>query len=159
MRRIVKRILSILLAFCLLLSIVPMSVGAATGGKTSVDAVAWAQNHAAAKSSLDYDGAYGAQCVDLIKYYYKYLGNSAVTGNGKDYATNTLPSGWKRIQYYSGFAPQPGDIAVWTTGGGGYGHVAIITSGNASTMSVVEQNWVGKYCSSRTGVSTSGIWE
>jgi hypothetical protein len=96
--------------------------------------------------------------VDLIAYYYRYLGTTTPGGNGKDYATNKLPDGWTRIQYYSGFVPQPGDIAVWTTGGGGYGHVAIVTEGNASTFSVVEQNWGHSYCTSRTKVSTSAIW-
>ena len=160
MRRKKNRIslFSIILAICILVINCPITARATTNGKTSTDAVAWATNHASNASVLDYDGAYGAQCVDLIKYYYVYLGNSAVTGNGKDYATNSLPSGWSRVQYTSGFVPQPGDIAVWTTGGGGYGHVAIVISANASTMTVVEQNWVGKYCSSRSNASTSGIW-
>lgn len=154
-----KRFVSVLLAVMMVVALVPLSpveVSAATNNKTSADAVAWAQSKLG--SALDHDGVYGAQCVDLIRYYYVYLGNKAVSGNGKDYATNALPNGWTRIKNYSGFVPQPGDIAVWTTGGGGYGHVAIVISGNSSTMSVVEQNWVGKYCSSRSGVSTSGIW-
>ena len=161
MKRKIGRIFLLLFVIGMIGNLIPTSadhVYAATGGKTKEQAVAWAQNHATQKSSLDYDGAYGAQCVDLIKYYYVYLGNSAVSGNGKDYATNTLPNGWSRIRYYSGFVPQPGDVAVWTTGGGGAGHVAIVTSANATTMSVVEQNWDGKYCSSRSGAATSGIW-
>lgn len=149
---------SIVLVMCILIISCPIISTATTNGKTSADAVVWANNHASNGSVLDYDGVYGAQCVDLIKYYYVFLGNDAVNGNGKDYATNSLPSGWTRIQYYSGFVPQPGDVAVWTTGGGGNGHVAIVISANASTMTVVEQNWVGQYCSSRSNASTSGIW-
>ena len=89
--------------------------------------------------SMDYDGAYGAQCVDLIKYYYKYLGvANYARGNGKDYATNALPPGWQRIK---GAIPQKGDILVYTSGGGGYGHVAIAESPNVSW----HQNFNGKY--------------
>ena len=55
------------------------------------EAVEWAI--AQVGKALDYDGAYGAQCVDLIKYYYAYLGEKPVRGNGKDYATNALPGG------------------------------------------------------------------
>ena len=93
---------------------------------TQQEAVNWAISQIGQK--LDYDGVYGAQCVDLIKYYYAYLGVSPVTGNGADYAYNSLPAGWTRIQNYSGFIPQPGDIAVWT---GGYGHVSIVTSSDS----------------------------
>ena len=78
-------------------------------------------------SSLDYDGYYGCQCVDLIKYYYKYLGKAPVTGNGKDYTWNSLPSGWSRIK---GAKPQKGDILVFTNGKNG--HVAIYASDSES---------------------------
>ena len=50
---------------------------------TQQEAVNWAISQIGQK--LDYDGVYGAQCVDLIKYYYAYLGVSPVTGNGADY--------------------------------------------------------------------------
>lgn len=106
--------------------------------KTQSDAVNWA--NAQVGKSLDQDGVYGAQCVDLIRYYYQFLGVSPVRGNGCDYAKNSLPSGWQRIKTYNGFVPQPGDIAVWTYASSSYGHVAIITSADSSRMNVVEQN-------------------
>ena len=136
-----NRILSVLLAVMMIVSVFSVGIissNASTGGKTRNDAVSWANSKVG--SSLDYDGVYGAQCVDLTKYYYKYLGVSPVNGNGCDYATNALPSGWTRIKYYSGFVPQPGDIAVWTYTTSAYGHVAIITSADSSRMYVVEQN-------------------
>jgi len=160
MKKLSARFLSLMIAFVLALACVPhisIPAEASTGNKSSADAVAWANSQLGV--ALDYDGIYGAQCVDLIKYYYVYLGNSATTGNGKDYATNSLPNGWTRIQNYSGFVPRPGDVAVWTTGGEGYGHVAIITAGDANSMTVVEQNAYGKmFCTTRSGVATSGIW-
>ncbi len=154
-----QKLLSLLLTMTILLGAfgaIPYVANASTNGVTRQQAVNWANSKLS--QALDYDGVSGAQCVDLIKYYYVYLGNSAVRGNGKDYATNALPSGWTRIQYYSGFVPQPGDVAVWTTGSSGYGHVAIVTAGNSSTFSVVEQNWGYKYCTTRTTCATAGIW-
>ena len=84
------------------------------------EAVAWANSKVG--QSLDYDGYYGAQCVDFIYYYYVYLGQAAPGGNANQFANGGryTPSGWS---YQS--SPLPGDIAVWT--GGTYGHVAIVT--------------------------------
>ena len=42
--------------------------------------------------------------------YYDYLGNGPAGGNAEDYTWNSLPNGWTRIRYYSGFEPQAGDI-------------------------------------------------
>ena len=109
---------------------------------TSNTAVNWANSQIG--KGLNYDGVHGTQCVDLIKYYYAYLGVAPVQGSGCDYATNSLPGGWSRIKYYSGFIPQPGDIAVWTYSTSSSGHVAIITSADSSRMNVVEQNSYAK---------------
>ena len=95
-----------------------------TNGHTQADAIAWVQ--AQVGRSLDYDGAYGAQCVDLIAYYYQYLGATTPGGNGCDYATNALPTGWTRIRSAS---PQMGDILVYhATVDNPYGHVGIYES-------------------------------
>ena len=74
---------------------------------TQSEAVAWAQSQLG--KALDYDGQYGAQCVDLICYYYQYLGTTSPGGNAEAYRRNNLPSGWIRV--YGNY--QPGDIAVW----------------------------------------------
>ena len=79
-------------------------------------------------SAIDYDGAYGPQCVDPVKYFYKKLGVNPVNGNGKDYTWNKLPSGWSRIKGCNN--PQPGDILVYTNGK--FGHVGIYVSDNES---------------------------
>lgn len=134
-----KRIISFLLTIVMTLSIVPIAAVQSSAASVSKEqAVSWA--NAQIGKSLDQDGVYGAQCVDLIRYYYSYLGASPVSGNGCDYAKNALPAGWSRIQYYNGFVPQPGDIAVWTYASSAYGHVAIVTSADSSKMNVVEQN-------------------
>lgn len=144
MKKSFKKVLSALLvAVMLLLTSIPavnltLTASAATNGKTQSQAVEWANSKVG--QSLDYDGAYGAQCVDLICFYYSFLGNTSPGGNANKYASNSLPSGWQRIQYYSGFVPQAGDIAVWTYASSSLGHVAIITSADSSRMYVVEQN-------------------
>ncbi|MCI9356788.1 MAG: CHAP domain-containing protein [Lachnospiraceae bacterium] len=92
--------------------------------KTQAEAVQWVQSQVG--KSIDADGVYGAQCVDLILAYYDYLGVPRSSGNGKDYAHNALPAGWQRLQ---GGAPQAGDILVYGgSAGNPYGHVAIFES-------------------------------
>lgn len=116
---------------------------------TQTECVNWAKSQL--NKGLDYDGVYGNQCVDLIKYYYQYLGYANyATGNACAYATNNLPPGWTRV--YSNF--QPGDIAVWkvnhscsTCGTSSLGHVGIITSADSVGFNAVNQNYNGhSYC-------------
>ena len=131
-----KRVLSLLLVMLMVVSLAPMSALAATNGHTANEAIGWVQSQVG--KALDYDGAYGAQCVDLIKYYYDYLGcASYARGNGSDYATNALPSGWTRLK---GAQPRLGDILVYTGGYNNYGHVAIYESDYVS----YHQNFNGK---------------
>ena len=89
------------------------------------------------------------QCVALIQAYYKYLGVSAVSGNGCDYATNSLPSGWTRKK---GGVPAKGDILVYT--GAKYGHVAIYAGGTTS----YHQNMSGKYVEKKTNWNYDKSW-
>ena len=131
-----KRVLSLLLVMLMVMSFVPISALAATNGHTANEAIGWVQSQVG--KALDYDGVYGAQCVDLIKYYYDYLGcASYARGNGSDYATNALPSGWTRLK---GAQPRLGDILVYTGGYNNYGHVAIYESDYVS----YHQNFNGK---------------
>ena len=131
-----KRVLSLLLVMLMVMSLAPMSALAATNGHTANEAIGWVQSQVG--KALDYDGVYGAQCVDLIKYYYDYLGcASYARGNGSDYATNALPSGWTRLK---GAQPRLGDILVYTGGYNNYGHVAIYESDYVS----YHQNFNGK---------------
>lgn len=122
-----KRILSLLLVLLMVVPLVPISASASTNGHTAQEALTWVRSQLG--KSLDYDGVYGAQCVDLIKYYYDYLGcASYARGNGADYASNALPSGWAR---YKGAQPQPGDILVYSgTSDNPNGHVAIYEADN-----------------------------
>ena len=151
-----KRVFTFFCALCLLTScliVMPMEVEATAVSQAS--AVSWAKNQIG--KGLDYDGAYGNQCVDLIYYYYKYLGVSPVGGNANAYISNALPAGWKRIS--SNVVPQPGDIAVFKTNygewTGQYGHVGIALSGTSGKFSIIHQNYSGrKYCSQTDNLPT-----
>lgn len=101
----------------------------------------------------DYDGAYGVQCVDLIKLYLdKVFGIKAGSwGNAKYYWLNfekisELKNNFTKISNTASFVPQKGDIMVWNGKvGSGCGHVAICTGeGTTSYFYSYDQNWNGK---------------
>lgn len=101
---------------------------------TQAEAVEWL--HYMVGRSVDYDGAYGAQCVDFIKAYYDWLGVEAAHGDAQDYRSNLLPDGFTRIENAD---PMPGDVLIYT--GGKYGHVGIFES----EFSTYHQNWGQPY--------------
>lgn len=104
---------------------------------TQDEALAWVK--AQVGKSIDADGVYGAQCVDLILAYYDFLGVPRSMGNGADYVDNKLPAGWSRIK---GAVPQAGDILVYTGGPNGYGHVGIFESKYSTYHQNVGQSYV-----------------
>ena len=139
-----KRIVSIILVFSLcILNTFTFNIGLKANAYTShnVDeAVTYLHTLVGKKVG-------NGQCVDLIVDYYQYLGVPRAYGNGEDYATNTLPSGWSRIK---GAQPQKGDIMIWT--GTTYGHVAICGGDGV----YFHQNWDGLYVSIKNKSYTSG---
>ena len=147
-----KKFLSLILVLIMCFSVVPMTdlgMEASATSKTQAEALAWVRSQNG--KSLDVDGYPASQpyqCVDFIAKYYEYLGVSRSTGNGCDYATNTLPSGWSRIK---GGSPQPGDILVYT--GNTYGHVAIYEASNA----IWHQNWGYSYVIKTTNKSYNSL--
>lgn len=103
--------------------------------------------------ATDYDGVYGAQCVDLIKLYLdKVFGIKAGSWGDAmyywlDYPKHTeLVKAFDRINNTASFIPKTGDIMVWNgKKGGGSGHVAICTGeGTTSYFYSYDQNWNGK---------------
>ena len=141
MNKGIKHLLAFVMAVLLVITAIPIGIStnakAATNGHTQADAVAWASS----KVGTVVGGS--VECVAFAREYYSYLGYS-VRGNGKDYENNVM-DGWSRTYYYSGYVPQPGDIAVWrkTVYKNGtvntYGHVAIVESANSSKMTILEQ--------------------
>lgn len=120
-----KRFLCILLSILLVITMLPTAAFAAGPSKTQEDALNWVRSQVG--QVLDFDSMYGAQCTDLIMYYYRFLGYSPYWGNGCDYASgDALRYGWSRLYQAQ---PQPGDILVYEAGPLNLsGHVAIYES-------------------------------
>lgn len=148
MKKKVKQIFAALLAAVMLVGAAPIATFNVSAASCSADEAInwlWTVNG----KSLDYDGAYGAQCVDLIAYYYAKLGATTPGGNANQYSSNALPAGWQRTK---GGTPQKGDILVYA-GGSGNGHVAIYESDTVTW----HQNWSGHYVQRLTGRSYKSL--
>ncbi|MFI8774639.1 CHAP domain-containing protein [Gordonia sp. NPDC062954] len=112
--------------------------GDASAG-TSVDGFVsqWNGRHA------DFDGAYGAQCVDLFNFY-----NRDVVGAPRvrvDHAADLF--GASSASHYQRLSPaatpRKGDVAVWGKDwpyGRGAGHVAIVLADQGGNIQVLTQN-------------------
>lgn len=120
-----KRFFCILLSVLLVITMLPTTVFAANQRKTQEEAMNWVRSQVG--QVLDYDSMYGAQCTDLIMYYYKFLGYSPYWGDACDYASgDAVRYGWSRLYQAQ---PQPGDILVYEAGPlNPSGHVAIYES-------------------------------
>ena len=102
---------------------------------------------------IDFDGAYGHQCFDLVNQYrYEVTGLNPTT-TLLDYAYQIFhepnrffnpETRYERIfNDYNDInqIPQNGDIIVWNENmGAGAGHVAIVTDAQPSNFEVLEQN-------------------
>lgn len=90
--------------------------------------------------SVDTDGWYGAQCVDLITHVQKKFWNFWGQGHAVNFATNALPANWTR-GHHSQMGVQPGDILVWKWGSTDvYGHIGICVEAVGGMVTSVEQN-------------------
>jgi hypothetical protein len=147
---------ALIAAVLVLFMLLPSDLSRTASAASANEAVQWARSKIG--QYLDQDGAYGYQCVDLIRYYYNYLGVSPVSGHGKDYATNSLPNGWKRYEWQ---VPSAGDIAIWNSSqGGGYGHVAIVISADQNSLTTIDQNWpTGSSVKEVYHKDYTGFWE
>lgn len=84
-------------------------------------------------TNVDYDGVYGAQCVDLFRQYTKYvLGVKEHTGaviGAKDLFLEYENLPLEKKYFTKQKTAQPGDVAIWDkTDKNKYGHVAIVVS-------------------------------
>jgi len=110
---------------------------AATAGSAAVDRYVTSVNG----KSIDVDGAYGAQCVDLVQHYFtNVVGGGNVFGNGKDWYNNSTALA-ACTQVAAGAAARKGDIACYgPSHGGGYGHVAIVLDDLGGSLKTLTQN-------------------
>ena len=160
-----KCAVSIITLVVMIFALLP-AFGVSADDSKQDQAVAWANEQIG--KSIDYDGSYGAQCVDLIQAYYDLFGYRNYSGgNAIDFATKSLPSGWTRIKYGSIKDAKPGDIAVWkannkyyTSPGwwestGVYGHIGIIVDVSSTELTIVHQNHLGSGKVQKSTYSTS----
>lgn len=149
-----KKLLSLLLVVMVVASC--LTIGAAA--ITANEGVSYAISLGGKKIDVDGNGAW---CVDLTKKYCNELFGWMPMGNAIDYISFNIPSGWQRIQYSSGFVPEPGDIAVFTPGVDGVsslGHVGIIISADANGYVTLEQHVNGHEYVERKTRSYGMLW-
>ena len=82
------------------------------------------------------------QCVEFVNRYYAavYAQNIRIAGhNANDYYPNAAAHGLTPYNNGGTTAPQVGDILC--SGGGQYGHVAIIREIGSNYINVIQQNW------------------
>ncbi len=92
---------------------------------------------------MDFDGYYGAQCVDLIQFYNRdVIGGPILTGNAKDIWGTYSKDFYKQVPNLPNNFPSLGDIIIWDGGmGRGLGHIAIVGFANVWSFASFDQNW------------------
>ncbi len=104
--------------------------------------------------SIDYDGVYGAQCVDLAKFYLRdaYGLSPGSWGDAHAYWNSTNPAilaKFDKVPNGASNVPKQGDILVYsqnTPGSGGAGHIEIFDRKTGAGKYVsFSQNWGGAY--------------
>jgi len=91
---------------------------------------------------IDYDGHYGAQCVDVYRMYCKEvleIPQSPGVQGAKNIWTTYLKEHFTRIKNTPTGVPKQGDVIIW--GMKPYGHVGICDSATDKTVTCFEENW------------------
>ncbi len=99
---------------------------------------------------IDWDNAYGGQCVDNFRQYCHDVLNitqpKAVAG-AADFWTNydsdsNLKNNFDKVPNTPTGVPKNGDVMIWNkNAGGGFGHISIFISGTANSFTSFDQNW------------------
>ena len=106
----------------------------------------WAKSNLG--KSIDWDGVYGVQCVDLVNHYIKnVLGiNPVMIGNAIEFynkrnTSSFLKNNFDWISNTPDFIPKKGDIGVFKTKSG-FGHICVCTGeGTTSYFYSYDQNY------------------
>jgi hypothetical protein len=92
---------------------------------------------------IDFDKAYGGQCVDLYRFYLKevlQIPQSPPVNGAKDIWNAYQPEYFDKIANTPEGIPQKGDIIIWGSDFGKYGHVAIYLEGDVNNFISFDQN-------------------
>lgn len=97
---------------------------------------------------VDFDGAYGFQCVDLFRLYVKEVMSTpqpkGVIG-AADFWTNydsdpNLNQHFTKISNTPDGVPNQGDVVIWSKKYGPYGHIALIDNATVNGFTALSQN-------------------
>ncbi|GAB6638647.1 CHAP domain-containing protein [Streptococcus uberis] len=109
-----------------------------------IDVINWAKDLANRGTGVNYDGAYGMQCVDLPFWICGKFFGRPISGNAIDLLNSAKSAGYQVIYYSAGVYPKAGDIFVMHSiayDGRDYGHTGlVIEDSNGSSMKTIEQN-------------------
>ena len=93
---------------------------------------------------IDFDGAFGYQCVDLYRAYVReVLGfpqSPPVPQGAADIWTTYQEEYYTRIDNAGKFLPRSGDIVIWSRDYGKFGHVAICVISSPEFLICFSQN-------------------
>ena len=90
---------------------------------------------------VDYDGAYGSQCVDEVNTTLTRAGYAALPGNAIDLLNSARARGWQTFRNVAGQNPQAGDILVYGSYYHQFGHTGILLAdSDGYTLDSVEAN-------------------
>ena len=95
--------------------------------------------------NVDYDGAYGFQCVDLFRQYVKEVldvpEHTGTVNGAKDLFLNFDKMPKMKKYFDKVYPPKPGDIVVFNrTEKNPYGHVAIVVHATNKAVVTFEQD-------------------
>jgi hypothetical protein len=121
------------------------AAGAKAGpNPVATTAQAWINSHMG--QYMDFDNAFGGQCVDVFQYYNRdVVGGPQVYGNGKDYYPQAALMG-KYVRISPSSPARLGDVACWdgfygVVNGINYGHIAVVVADNGNgTIKCFSQN-------------------
>lgn len=105
------------------------------------EVISWAKSLADSGSGVDWDGAYGTQCVDLPNTILgKFFGKS-IWGNAIDLLTSAQQAGYPVTYNAEGVNPKAGDLFVMATYAHQFGHTGlVIEDSDGYTIKTIEQN-------------------
>lgn len=97
---------------------------------------------------VDFDGSYGAQCVDLFRFYIRDVMTTpqpnGVTGAADfwaNYATDpNLNQYFNKISNTPDGLPSQGDVVIWNKKYGPFGHIAVVDSADINSVTCLSQN-------------------
>lgn len=117
---------------------------------------------------VDFDGAYGAQCVDLVRQYFKEVWElpkqpeGVVGAQDFYYKHDGMPAQKQYIDcrtYVKPDLPPAGSAVVFTpTGSNQYGHIGICLNADASGMDVFEQDGIANEKAIKEGREQKGAY-